>query len=107
MGKLKRGKTTYPTVFQHRSMDNEQIVMISDELINTDWTYLNDLNVNEAYRSFQSKLSTTIGVDATERTIRIPAELVIHEAWMILSLLRAPKTLATLLVSKREQITHV
>jgi len=54
---------------------------------------VNDLNVGEAYHSFQSLLSATIDMQATERTIRISAKWDIYEAWVIPDLLRPSKTL--------------
>jgi len=73
-------------------MNNEHLAMSSDDLINTDWPYLNYFNTNEAFHSFQPQFSETIDVHAPEGTVRIPAKGVIPEVWMTPYLLSASTT---------------
>lgn len=89
-------KSKQPLTFQYRPIDLTALDNIATTLRNTDWTYLHDLDVNEAFADFTNQLKTTVATFAPIKTAKIPAKHVIREEWMSKGLMKSSRTLTKL-----------
>ena len=74
-------------------MKNWQIDEIKIKLTNTNWELLNDVDANEAYNTFETKLFDTLNEVAPEKNRTIKAQNIIKEPWMATGLLVSSKRL--------------
>ena len=66
---------------------------ISQKLENTDWSYLINCNVDEAYMQFSNKLNDIIDSATSEKTIKVYASQVRRNPWMTTGLVKSSRTL--------------
>lgn len=71
-----------PLQFTSRSINNNAIRLIASGLNNIDWSYIERLEINQAYDEFMKHFKNLIDIYAPEKTITIPARYVMREAWM-------------------------
>ena len=60
-----------------RSLDKDKIININKELLNVDWTQLNNTDVNIALEEFQNKIEDCLDTMAPLKSKKIP----IHKIW--------------------------
>ena len=82
-----------PLKIQYRPIDDKAYFNISEHLENTEWTYLTNLQTNEAWESFQSKITEAIELFAPIKTVKIPAKHIIKQPWMTSGILKSSHTL--------------
>jgi hypothetical protein len=77
-----------------KKLNDSKILSIRNKLINVDWNYLNDLDVDNALNEFENKLIGVIDSIAPEKVKIINNKNIIQEPWMTLgySLLQKSKT---------------
>jgi hypothetical protein len=85
-----------PLMFTHRTIDDNAIARIRGELIETDWSYLYDIDINEGYSDFTDKLNSLISKHAPTKEVFIAAKFVIREEWMSKGLIKSSLTLTKL-----------
>ena len=82
-----------PLKIQYRPIDDKAYFNISEHLENTEWTYLTNLQTNEVWESFQSKITEAIELFAPIKTVKIPAKHIIRQPWMTSGILKSSHTL--------------
>lgn len=85
--KIKDNKT--PLMFKYRPINLQAIDEIKQEIRNTDWTGLNNVDANNAYSQFIEKLNLIINTFAPEREVLIHPKNVIVEEWMTKGLMKS------------------
>ena len=78
-----------PLEFKIKPMNDNVLSNITSELKSMNWTYLNELDTNEAYKSFSNKLNATINKFSIEKTVKIPYKRIIREPWMTSGLMKS------------------
>ena len=84
-------KTKSPLIFSHRPLNDQTLCAINNELKQTNWSYLYDSPVNEAYNNFVIKLNETLDKYAPVQTVSIPPNHIIEQQWMTKGLLKSCK----------------
>lgn len=85
-----------PLMFTHRPINSDALAQIRATLLEIDWAYLNDLDVNAAHANFTEQLHSIVHRYAPERKVVIPAKYVIREDWMTKGLMKSSVTLTKL-----------
>ena len=82
-------KNKSPLEFKIKPMNDDIITKIIVELNSLNWTYLNELDTNEAYSSFTTKLNDVINKYSLEKTVKIPYKRIAREPWMTPGLVKS------------------
>ena len=85
-----------PLIFKHRPMDSTALAEINATLMNTNWSYLDTLDIDTAFTEFINYLNSLINKFAPEKEVFIPAKCVIQEEWMSKGLMKSSTTLTKL-----------
>ena len=56
--------------------------------MNIDWTYLQQLDVNNAFREFTKQLNDVIGLFAPQKTVNIKSKNVVRNEWTFKGLMK-------------------
>ena len=65
--------------FEYRDLSDGNVKIMSNFLRQIDWTYLNNLDANEAYSDLIEKITNIINTETPNKTIKIPAKRIIIE----------------------------
>ena len=88
IGKRKYPKTlSEPLIFEHRSISEISIRHITSARQDIDWTYLHQLDINNAFREFITQLQNVAYSFAKEKIAIIKSKYVIRNEWMTKSLM--------------------
>jgi hypothetical protein len=79
-----------------RPNDPRAIALIREALMNTDWTYLYELDVNTACADFTDKLTSLYERHVPVKEAIIPARFIVREEWMTTALIKSSRTLSKL-----------
>ena len=91
MGKPLSVKPKYPLTFTHRTLNDQSIGDIQDELLRTDWTPIITSTINDAFALFIAKVVNTIDKFASEKTVTIPNKQIIRQLWMTKGLMMSSR----------------
>lgn len=92
--KSKAPKTNQPPLkFKHRPVNESSIHEIQAKLNETDWSFLHNVNVNDAYTLFEDTLLEIIENEAPEKEVVIPSKYIINEEWMTKGLMKSSRIL--------------
>jgi len=100
VGKSNSNNNNQPLLIKKRQLTECALQTIVNKLSNTDWNYLNNKSVNDAYQHFSNELDNIIEHAAPIKTIKIPASKVIRDPWMTSGLLKSSRTLNNLYKKK-------
>ena len=89
-------KTRKPLIFKHRPISENKLIEIRNSLHLKDWSYLNDMEISEAYTDFIKTLNSTIDRYVPEEEVIIPAKHVIRDDWMTKGLMKSSYTVSKL-----------
>jgi len=107
IGKIKSKPKKEPLIFKTRDMTNDKISKIANEIQIRNWNYLDNLDLNHAYKHFSDELSKIIDSNAPEKSITIPYKRVIRDPWMTKGLIKCANTLNKLHMKKIRKVkTH-
>ena len=83
IGKRKPSKIrNEPLTFKHRHLSNVSIRHIKFALQQINWTYLHQLDINNAVKFFSEQLNYIIASYAPEKIVNIKSKYVIRNVWM-------------------------
>ncbi len=82
-----------PNVFHKRLINDDAKEQMGKKLTEINWTYLENMNVNQAYNEFSNKLNNIVEAIAPLQTITIPASHVIRDPWMTSGLINSSRTM--------------
>ena len=91
-GKINKHKNK-PLVLSCRSLNDSNMKLISDQLKKTDFSFLNNLNVDNAHEAFTNLLTQITDTYAPLKEVKIHPKNVIYNPWMTPALLQSSKTL--------------
>ena len=93
IGKRKPSKTrNEPLIFKHRPLSNVSIERIKSALQQINWTHLQQLDINKAFKNFIEHLNCTIASYTPEKTAKIKSKYVIRNVWMTKGLMKSSLT---------------
>ena len=78
--------------FEYRDLSDGNVKIISNFLRQIDWTYLNNLDANEAYSDLIEKLTNIMDTVTPNKTIKIPAKRIIREPWITRGIIKSSST---------------
>ena len=81
-------KTKKPKIVYSRNIDEKNIFEINNRLLHTDWSHLDNLDVNDAYMQFHEVLTNVTDEIAPVKKYKIPAKKVLRDEWMNTSQLK-------------------
>ena len=82
-----------PLVLSCRSLNDSNMKLISDQLKKTDFSFLNNLNVDYAHEAFTNLLTQITDTYAPLKEVKLHPKNVIYNPWMTPALLQSTKTL--------------
>ena len=82
-------KQREPLIFKHRPISETAIHHITSALRNIDWTYLYQLDLNNAFKEFTKQLNDVIDLFAPEKTVNIKSKYVVRNEWMTKGLMKS------------------
>ena len=91
---VKRSKN--PIVVKKRKITNHVINQIKESLTNFNWSILENLDVNDAYKTLSTKIEKLLDQFAPICSVKVPNKNIINEPWMTPGLLRSSFTLENL-----------
>ena len=94
--KLNTTKNKKPLTFIHRPIDTNAIANINVALMNTDWSYLYNLDTDASFTEFTSYINALISKFAPEKEVVIPAKHIIRDERMTKGLMKSSNTLTKL-----------
>ena len=80
-----------PLKFTFRPLNETSIEHINDDLLQTDWSFLELGTIDDAYYTFQKTIDTTINIHAPERTVTIPYNKIIRQPWITKAIIISSK----------------
>jgi len=83
-------------IVNKRNLSNESCNSIKTKLENTNWTYLNNMEITEAYTNFMNVLKTTLDEFAPMKQYKYSTDKIIKEPWMTRGLMTSSKTVTKL-----------
>ena len=78
-----------------RSINDEKVFAMSNELVYKDWTHLLDYAVDDSYAKFSEEITTVLSKHASLVVKRIQPRDICKERWMTKALLKSSKKLKT------------
>ena len=66
-----------------------QLLLLKADLVNVDWTCLNDMNVNEAFEYFHSTLVGTMDAHCPKKEYSISQDKIIWDPWITKGLINS------------------
>ena len=102
-GRPMKRSNKQPLTFKHRQLNAFAKEQIKANLDGTDWTYLNDVGIDQAYVSFSYKLKETLDNFAPEKCVTIPNKRIIRDPWVTVGILKSSKNLDKLFRAKLNQ----
>jgi hypothetical protein len=85
-----------PKYITTRKLNEDKKALINEVLLNKDWHYLENCNVEEGYDSFYETLNNLIDTVAPEKKIRTKTKNIIVQPWMTPGLLKSSHKLQRL-----------
>ena len=85
-------KTSEPLIFKHRPISEVATRYITSALQNTDWTYLHQLDVNNAFREITKQPNCVIIFFAPGKNVNIKSKYVVRNLWMTKGLMKSSIT---------------
>ena len=82
-------KLSEPRIFKYRSISEISIRHITSALQEIDWTYLHQLNINNAFKEFMTQLHNAVDSFAPEKNTKIKSKHVIRNEWMTKGLMKS------------------
>ena len=81
-----------PLEFQQRKLSDCALNSIKQELSNTDWTVIDEMDVSDGYNFLVSTIVASLDNHAPLKTVKIPSRYVITEPWMTKGLMKSSRT---------------
>ena len=88
--------TNNNTTIKKRVFNDVAKENITNDLTDINWDFLHNLDVNDAYNSFITKLGIIIDTHAPEKNIKIPARFLVRDPWMTGSVINSSRKLSKL-----------
>ena len=96
IGQAKRKYRKYES-YSYRPLNSSTVISnLKGELQSTDWTFLENQVLNEAYNAFHIKLQEIIDIYAPIKTVKLSNKYIKREKWMTKGLLNLSNTLRKL-----------
>ena len=76
-------------MFKHRPINPESLEQMRNQLSSTDWSYLENLDINTACSDFSDKMKSLIEQFTPEKEVIIPPKFIIRDEWMTRGLLKS------------------
>ena len=74
-----------------RKLNDEQLFKVNNDLLPHNWSMIQNLPVNEAYKYFNDTIENSLNEHAPIRKIKLSEKRILREKWMTKSLLKCSK----------------
>ena len=89
-------KSYKPLIFEKRQINEKVTNQIQTMIEQTNWNYLDDININDACDELTEKIKDTLDLYAPLKTIKIPHTNIIRDPWMTKGLIKSSNTCSKL-----------
>ena len=89
-------------IFKSRSFSDQAFANMERYLSQLDWTFLSNIELNDAYSKFLGEINNCIDHFAPEKTTVIPHHKIIRQPWITKGILKSSKRLTKLYRRKHE-----
>lgn len=93
LGTQKHDRTKNPIIIQKRTINDDTLRNIAISINNKDWSYLENMDTNLAYKNFTQEITELVDKIAPLKNITIPAFAIMREPWMSRGLVKSSQTL--------------